>query len=295
VAKNRALSLGAVALLTLVATGCGRGNFAGVAPGVNAQAFKPTEAVIQGVARKFGYDYAKYETVGVKKAHPRHLNRQGILRSQVDNRNTCSPVADQGHLGACTAFSMGKGLMEQIQIKNHGDTAPLSPMFLYYAERDEQGDTQNDTGATIDVGMDVLSNTGICHESSCPYDIAHFTVKPSAAAYAEAGGLKVHDATNLASLDDVKTALNAGQTVSFGFRVYDSFRRIGSDGMMPVPKPGEKVLGGHAVLAVGYDDEKQVLIVRNSWADKWGDKGYFYMPYQVANSAQVHEFWTASK
>ena len=291
-AKNVALNLGVVALLTLAATGCGRTNMA--APVATAMSAGNT-AVIQGVTRKFGYDFAKYENVLAKKAHPQHLVRQGILRSKVDNRNTCSPVADQGHLGSCTAFAMGRGLREQIAIKNGEDKSPLSGLFLYYVERDAQGDTQNDTGATIDEGMRALTNVGIAKESTWAYDITKFALKPSAAAYKEAGDMKIHDATNLATLDDVKTALNAGQTVAFGFRVYDSFRKVGADGMMPVPKPGEKLLGGHAVLAVGYDDEKKVLIVRNSWSAKWGDQGYFYMPYEVAKSSQVHEYWTASK
>jgi len=292
VAKNAALNLGVVALLTLAATGCGRNAM--TAP-VTATMTAANTAVIQGVTRKFGYDYAKFEKVTSKKAHPQHLVRQGILRSAVDNRSSCSPVADQGHLGSCTAFSMGKGLREQIAIKNGEDKSPLSALFLYYQEREDQGDTQNDTGATIDEGMSALTNVGIAKESTWSYDITKFAIKPPAAAYKEAGDFKIHDAKNLADLDDVKTALNAGQTVAFGFRVYDSFRKIGADGMMPVPKPGEKLLGGHAVLAVGYDDAKKVLIVRNSWSASWGDHGYFYMPYEVAKSSQVHEFWTASK
>jgi C1A family cysteine protease len=296
VAKNISFNLGIVAILTLAATGCGRSNLASVAPGLSAQAFAGSTAVIQGVERKFGYDLKAAEGVVARKAHPRHLVRQGILRAAVDNRNTCSPVADQGHLGSCTAFAMGRGLREQIEVKNGGDTAPLSGLFLYYAERAASGDVTVDSGSTIDQGMSSLTDTGICHESTDPYDITKFSIKPSAAAYTEAATLKIHDSTNLASLDDVKTALNAGQTVAFGFRVYASFRNIKSDGMMPVPKAGEQLLGGHAILAVGYDDAKQVLIIRNSWSATWGDKGYFYMPYKVAsNSAMVHEFWTATK
>jgi C1A family cysteine protease len=291
VAKNVALNLGVVALLTLAATGCGRTTT--MAPDATMTA--ANTAVIQGVTRKFGYDYAKFENVLAKKAKPQHLVRQGILRSKVDNRLSCSPVADQGHLGSCTAFAMGRGLREQIAIKNGEDKSTLSGLFLYYVERDAQGDTQNDTGATIDGGMEALTEVGIAKESTWAYDITKFAIKPPAAAYTEAAQFKIHDAKNLANLDDVKTALNAGQTVAFGFRVYDSFRKIGADGMMSVPKPGEKLLGGHAVLAVGYDDEKKVLIVRNSWGAKWADNGYFYMPYEVAKSSQVHEYWTASK
>jgi C1A family cysteine protease len=143
--------------------------------------------------------------------------------------------------------------------------------------------------------MQSLTKDGIATEATLPYDITKFTVKPSAEAYKSAQEFKIHDAKQLASLDDVKAALANGQVVAFGFRVYKSFMSIKADGVMPEPKPGEQVLGGHAVLAVGYDDAKKVLIIRNSWSEKWGDKGYFYMPYSVAGSAQAHQFFTATK
>jgi C1A family cysteine protease len=190
---------------------------------------------------------------------------------------------------------MGKGLREYLAKKNGERQVPLSALFLYYEERVMMGTVNQDSGATITDGMDVLSHTGIATEETWSYDITQFKIKPPAAAYSSAGEFKVHDATQLESFDDVKTALAKGQPVAFGFRVYDSFRKIGADGVMPVPAAGERLLGGHAVLAVGYDDAKKSLIVRNSWSDKWGDHGYFYMPYAVANSAQARDFWTASK
>jgi C1A family cysteine protease len=190
---------------------------------------------------------------------------------------------------------MGKGMREFIENKAGRAFVPVSAQFLYYEERVLEDSVDYDSGATMADGMQVLTDTGVASEASCPYDIEHFTDKPSAAAYAEAGNLKIHDATNISGLEDIKTAVNNGNTAAIGFRVYDSFRKIGKDGMMPVPKPGEQVLGGHAVLVVGYDDAKKVVIVRNSWGEKWGDHGYFYMPYEVAGSAQVMDAWTASK
>jgi C1A family cysteine protease len=109
----------------------------------------------------------------------------------------------------------------------------------------------------------------------------------------------VKSTVQLATLDDVKTALAGGNVVSIGFVVYSSFEDIGSDGVMSMPAKGEQVLGGHAVCVVGYDDQKQSLIVRNSWGAGWADHGYFYMPYKfytgkVGKQANVMEAWTAS-
>ncbi|MDB5096775.1 MAG: cysteine protease [Cyanobacteria bacterium RYN_339] len=292
-AKHNALVFGAVALVTLAATGCGRTAL--TAPATSAHNVSPATVAIQGVARKFGFNIKRYETVIAKRAHITHLSRTAPLRGAVDLRSLCTPIADQGQLGSCTAFAMGKGMREMIANKNGEDKTPVSPMFLYYEERVLEDSIDYDSGATMADGMQVLTDTGVAKEASCPYDIAHFTDKPSAAAYAEAGAMKIHDSTNISGLEDTKTAVNNGQSVAIGFRVYDSFRKIGKDGMMPVPKPGEGVLGGHAVLVVGYDDAKKVLIVRNSWGAKWGDAGYFYMPYEVAGSAQVMDSWTASK
>ena len=80
--------------------------------------------------------------------------------------------------------------------------------------------------------------------------------------------------------------------------VYESFEspEVAQTGVMPIPQPGEQPLGGHAVLAVGYDDAKQVLIVRNSWGTAWGDGGYFYMPYAIVTELKLAlDFWTIRK
>ncbi len=64
-------------------------------------------------------------------------------------------------------------------------------------------------------------------------------------------------------------------------------------GNMPMPKSGENPIGGHAVLAVGYDNEDRVFIVRNSWGEGWGDAGYFYMPYAyLLDDNLSDDLWT---
>jgi C1A family cysteine protease len=81
----------------------------------------------------------------------------------------------------------------------------------------------------------------------------------------------------------------------FGFTVYESFetQQVARTGIAGMPQPGERVVGGHAVVEVGYDDVQKRLIVRNSWGPKWGMKGYFTMPYAyVADRNLSDDFWT---
>jgi len=93
----------------------------------------------------------------------------------------------------------------------------------------------------------------------------------------------------------MKHTLSAGWPFVFGFVVYESFESgiTAQTGIVSMPKKGEKVLGGHAVVAVGYSDDKKWIIVRNSWGSKWGDKGYCYMPYAYFISSSLSsDFWT---
>jgi len=249
-----------------------------------------------GKARKLGYNVARYQHLQAPHARLQHVATRGPIRAAVDNRNFCPPVYDQGQLGSCTSFAMAGGLREYLQRSEGEQPTQLSELWFYYQERALEGSIDEDSGATMSDGMKVLGEQGCAVEATWPYDIAKFTVEPPAEATATAPAWKTHANTQLASLDDVKAAVNNGGPVAIGFVVYESFMNIGSNGVMPNPKSSEGILGGHAVLVVGYNDKKQQLIVRNSWSDTWGDKGYFYMPYKFAKDFNNHiiEAWTAN-
>ena len=99
-------------------------------------------------------------------------------------------------------------------------------------------------------------------------------------------------------LHDFKSCLQEGFPFVFGFVVYPSFetQEVAESGKMIMPDKSESPLGGHAVLAVGYNDEEKVFIIRNSWGIEWGDKGYFYMPYDyILDDDLCSDFWTVKK
>jgi C1A family cysteine protease len=60
-----------------------------------------------------------------------------------------------------------------------------------------------------------------------------------------------------------------------------------------LPGADERAIGGHAVMAVGYEDAKQWFMVRNSWGSRWGLEGYFTLPYAYLTDENLaSDYWT---
>lgn len=216
--------------------------------------------------------------------------------AQIDLREGCSPVVDQGDLGSCTANAIGSGLREYLEIKNQQNLVSLSRLYLYYHERLIEGTVNEDAGAYIRDGMKVLAKLGICPESLHPYIISRFAIPPSQEAEAAAGQYKISDYHRLVNLLDVQRCLAEGYPVVLGMTVYESFESdsVAKSGIVPLPKKNEQVLGGHAMLIVGY---KKIgwtlyLIVRNSWGTGWGDGGYCYIPASFITKGIIFDLWT---
>jgi C1A family cysteine protease len=221
--------------------------------------------------------------------HPKHLPASADLRA------LCSPVVDQGSLGSCTANAIASGLREYLMLQAKQSLVRLSRLFLYYEERLLEGTVNEDSGAEIRDGMKVLKTLGVCPESEYPYDISKFTEPPTKQELLDAQAYKISEYHRVQNLTMLKTALAENQPVVIGIMVYESFESdtAAKTGNVPVPNiKTEKLLGGHAVLAVGFDDSKQVVIVRNSWGNDWGDKGYCYLPYEYWNNDLVSDMWT---
>jgi C1A family cysteine protease len=216
------------------------------------------------------------------------------LPSKVDLRSLCSKVEDQGQLGSCTANALA-GAIEFLERKDKVPFRDFSRLFIYYNERVMEHTVNSDSGAMIRDGIKTLAKQGACSEKSWPYDIAKFKTKPGPACYQEALGHQITSYHRILTLDQMRTCLAEGFPFVFGFTVYESFetQEVARTGLVNMPKPQEQILGGHAVLAVGYDDAPQRFIVRNSWGTNWGMKGYFTMPYKyLSNRNLSDDFWT---
>jgi C1A family cysteine protease len=216
------------------------------------------------------------------------------LPEKTDLRDACSPIENQGTLGSCTACAL-VGNLELLKIRKLKQMINFSRLFLYFNERLIRRTVDTDSGASLRDGIKTLVKAGDCTEDLWPYDISRFTVKPTDEAYQNAADYQITNYYRVTALTEMKHTLSTGFPFVFGFTVYESFEspQVSETGMVPIPQPTEHLLGGHAVMAVGYDDSQGNFIVRNSWGDQWGDKGYCYIPYgYLANPLLAADFWT---
>ena len=218
------------------------------------------------------------------------------LPPRVDLRPQCPPIVDQGQLGSCTANALA-GAVEFTEMKEGRHPAfPPSRLFIYYNERVIEGTVDSDSGAQIRDGIKSVVRQGVCPEAEWPYDISRFTDRPPAECYKTALAHQVVRYQRIVQhLNQMKGCLAAGYPFVFGFTVYESFEspRVAQSGHASLPQPGEAVVGGHAVVAVGYDEVRQWFICRNSWGTGWGLQGYFTLPYAYLTQSQLSsDFWT---
>jgi len=220
------------------------------------------------------------------------------LPAAVDLRAGCSPVEDQGDLGSCTAQALS-GALEYLELKTLLRGVPpgyrdLSRLFIYYNERVAMDTVREDSGAMLRVGIKTLAKFGVCKELLWPYDADRFAKKPTDRCYQEALGHTIKAYQRLSDLQEMKACLAQGTPFVLGFSVYEHAmtRAVARTGVIRMPEPGERLEGGHAVLAVGYNDATQTLLFRNSWGESWGKKGYGELPYGYLTSRNLSDdFW----
>jgi C1A family cysteine protease len=218
------------------------------------------------------------------------FNHMSVGVPLVDLESFCGPVKNQGDLGACTAFA-GTGMREFLARKyERGSQAVFSPLFLYYKEREFDGDlSQGDTGSEGRTSVHCMNEFGVCLESQDGYDIAAYQEAPTEEQLAEALQYRAGAYHKLANtVQDMKNCLASGYAFVVGFTVYESFESKWSvPGYMPLPKESENILGGHEVLFIGYDDSKAAFKVRNSWGSDWGLGGNFLFPYTAVDANYI--------
>ena len=250
---------------------------------------------------------AAVHAVGAPKAVPL------ALAASADLRAWCSPIENQLNLGSCTAHA-GIGMVEYYERRAFGKHVDASRLFLYKATRDLMKAT-GDTGGYLRTTMQALVLFGVPPEDYCPYVVANFDNEPSAFLYSFGQN---YQALNYYRLDPsgttkpnlltaIKTNLAAGLPSMFGFTVYSSYTQasVANKGAIPYPVAGDKVVGGHAIMAVGYNDSLVIkntspgavattgaLLIRNSWGTGWGDGGYGWLPYAYVLNGLATDWWS---
>jgi len=217
--------------------------------------------------------------------------------SAIDLRPTMSPVEDQGQLGSCTGNATA-GALEYLENKNKTAFFDVSRLWLYYQARVIEDTVKEDAGAMLRDVVKAAATVGYCTEKKWPYNVAKFAKKPTVTATKDAAKRMIAEYMRCVTLDNCLDSLALGFPVVFGFSVYESFEsaEVAKTGVVPMPAKTEALLGGHAVLMVGYNDAEQRIIVRNSWGTGWGQQGYFTMPYgYIIDRNLSDDFWSIRK
>ncbi len=216
-----------------------------------------------------------------------------VLKDSVDLREYMPKIYDQGDLGSCTANALSAAFEYDNIVQKLEEFVP-SRLFVYYNERLVEGHINTDSGASLRDGIKTINSIGICPEIDYPYIIESFAAHPSLTAYKNASSHKTLEYRRVdVNPESLMKSLSIGLPVIFGFTVYESFEtdEVTTGGLMPMPKIDEKILGGHAVLAVGYDSDNETIIIRNSWGTEWGLGGYFTMPYEFFCDKYCSNAW----
>ncbi len=260
-----------------------------------------------------GHNIVKPMLSGIKKTP---LNFTSDVPEKVDLRSLCSPVEDQENIGSCTA-NAGVGLIEYFENKAYNKFLDASRLFLYKVTRNYL-QMQGDTGAYLRSTMAAMALFGAPPEKYWPYDTARFDEEPPGFCYSFAQRFKSIKYFRLDSrglspeivLDQIRNFLYKGFPAMFGFTVFDSIDQSDDDGKIPFPNPEtDSVVGGHAVVAVGYDNKKVIknerqgkpestgaFLIRNSWGKDWGENGYGWLPYDyVLKWDLASDWWTIIK
>jgi C1A family cysteine protease len=228
----------------------------------------------------------------------RGRSRSGRL-NQVDLREYCGRIEDArcpGPAAACV------GLVEYFQRRATGERVELSSPFLHYVTRRLAGGGQE--GGELRSTLKALARFGVPparywpdeREPAQP-DAFLFSLgrEFSATCYVR---LDRPEATGEKTLRSAKHFLAAGFAVAFGTALPSS---LGQEPDIAFPTHFDTILGGHALVAVGYDDDRRIrsskgaLLVRNCWGTDWGEGGYGWLPYRFVQERLAVDFWTLLK
>ena len=233
------------------------------------------------------------------KPSPKDHKVQFALKSELprkaDLRPHCTMVEDQGQIGSCTANAC-VGALEYFCSKRDGQAPDLSRLFVYYNTRRLRGSIGEDTGASVAEAMASVLAFGACRSQMWPYDPNLFAQEPPPQAYSDG---REHEAVQYARVPGAEGALHAvasGYPVVFGtlipMRCYDEAERTGIIPPTTAQERSGQPQGGHCMLIVGYDLDKQMFLVRNSWGAGWGNGGYCEFPFdEMVRFSPPDSFW----
>jgi len=198
------------------------------------------------------------------------------LPKKIDYTKKMSPVRDQGDEGTCVGFASVAGMKEYQELVDYEKLITLSPRFVYSECKKIDGSPDSE-GTSIRIAMKVLNDIGTCQEKFWPY-LPHQRNKPQKGALTDAKKFRVLTYARIINLNELRLCLATKGPCTIGVEVFNGMMTT-KTGIVPMPAKNERVLGGHAICPVAYDDKKQLVKFKNSWSAKWGEKGYGWLPY----------------
>lgn len=274
--------------------------------------------VVAGFAHGAHKDDAHHRDAKLSDPHVKDLVaglglEKGDGPKTVDLREHASAVRFQGQRNACTAFSTC-ALLELVENQAMGtDATALSRRFLYKASRTAL-QWEGDVGSHLRATIGTLATVGVVPERWWPWDEAAFDDEPSGFCWAMAGQHRIDAAVRLDHPDTesdeliqlAKSVVASRMPLVGAITLYEDAVRqsVKNGGAIPLPRAVDKAVGGHAIVIVGYDDSRVIaniseggmqttgaFLIQNSWSDKWGDKGFGWVPYDYVTVGQWVDWW----
>lgn len=217
----------------------------------------------------------------------------------VDLRPNMTPVYHQGNSNACVGFSTVAGLGEYVARKRNLPVQRFSPRYLWNMGRHIEKSLDKNVGMWLDDAVKVMDAYGMLPEQAFPFPTLEqmnseevfaklYSQRPSPSQIKQAKKYRLAKSwKKIPSVHAMRKALTEGKPVVFAMTVFSSMYNA-PNGHIPMPGPQDEMQGGHAIVAVGYDNDRRHFIIRNSWGTSWGDKGYGYLPYDYFRSNVKH-------
>lgn len=221
------------------------------------------------------------------------VSMMGTLPPQVDLSKWFPTPGNQGTQSSCVGWAVAYGLksyQEAVERKQKpsSNNKVYSPSFVY----NQIKLSSCSGGSYISDALNLLKRGGVSTLENFPYLEGSCSSVPSETVKNQAKDFAIADWRRVNTKDDVeiKSQLNAGFPIVIGMMVDDGFEQLGHNQIYYGPSGKEK--GGHAMVVVGYDDNKKAYKLFNSWGTNWGTNGFGWVSYSAFKN-RVREAYTA--
>jgi C1A family cysteine protease len=218
------------------------------------------------------------------------------LPPTADLSRFCGKVYDQYRTQSCSANALASALTLDANQRDE-KLAPPSRLYIYYNARALTNTQTSDSGTTIRNAIKAFARQGACAEAQWPFRKRDITKRPVHACYRDANRLAVSYRRIAQEINDLRAALAQGHAFIFGIQAYaQPFTEAAKTARLGLPRKSDTLIGGHALIAVGYDSTKKSFLVRNSLGRTYARDGFFWIPDAYFTDADLtYDFWTVAR